>query len=33
MWKEEDNKLGGFGAITIAVICTIVPLIVLFIKR
>lgn len=33
LWKNEKNKLGGFGAVALAVIGTIVPLIVMFIKR
>lgn len=33
MWKQENNSLGGFGAISLAVIGTIAPIIVLFIKR
>ena len=32
MWKQENNKLGGLGAVILAIIGTIVPIIVLFIK-
>lgn len=33
LWKEDKNKLSGFGAVAIAVIGTIIPIIVLFLKR
>jgi hypothetical protein len=33
LWKNENNKLGGVGTIIIAVVGTIVPIIVLFVKQ
>lgn len=33
MWKQENNRLGGFGAVSLAVLGTIVPLLVMFIKH
>jgi hypothetical protein len=30
LWKDENNKLGGFGVSLLAVIGTVVPIIVLF---
>lgn len=33
LWKSENNKLGSVGTIAIAVIATIVPILVAFIKR
>lgn len=33
LWKNENNKLGSVGTIAIAVIGTIVPILVVFIKR
>lgn len=33
LWKEDENKLGGFGAMAAAVIGTVIPIVVLFIKR
>lgn len=32
LWKDDDNKLGGLGAIIIAIIGTIAPIVVMFIK-
>lgn len=32
-WREEKNKLGSIGTIIIAVLGTITPIIILFIKR
>ncbi|PYG87397.1 uncharacterized protein DUF3953 [Ruminiclostridium sufflavum DSM 19573] len=32
MWKQDNNKLGGFGAIFLALISTIVPVAVIYIK-
>lgn len=33
LWKEDNNRLGGFGAIAITIIGTIAPIIVMYIKR
>lgn len=32
LWRESSNKLGGFGAIVIAVIGSVAPIIMLFLK-
>lgn len=33
LWKNENNKLGSIGTIAIAIIGTIVPIVVGFIKK
>lgn len=33
LWKSENNKLGSIGTIIIAVIATVAPILVLFIKK
>lgn len=33
LWKNENNKLGSVGTIVIAIIGTIVPILVAFIKK
>lgn len=33
LWKNENNKLGGFGAGLIAIAGTIIPIIVMFLKK
>ncbi len=33
LWKEEKNKLGGFGAILIAVLGIVIPIAMLWIRR
>lgn len=33
LWRDDKNKLGGFGAVLIAVTGTIMPMVVLFMKR
>lgn len=32
LWKNENNKLGSVGTIIIAIVGTVVPIIVLFVK-
>lgn len=32
LWRDDKNKLGGFAAAALAVVATIVPGVVLFIK-
>lgn len=33
LWRDSNNKLGSVGAIIIAVLGTIVPIVVMFVKR
>lgn len=33
LWKNENNKLGSIGTIAIAIIGTIAPIVVAFIKK
>jgi hypothetical protein len=33
LWKDEKNKLGAFGAILIAVLGTIIPLAMMWIRK
>ena len=33
LWKNDKNRLGGAGAIIMAVVGTLIPIIVLFVKR
>lgn len=33
LWRDEKNKLGSMGAAAISVVGTIVPLVVVFMKR
>lgn len=33
LWKDENNKMGSIGAGIISVIGTVIPIVVMFIKR
>lgn len=32
LWRDDKNKLGGFGAAAVAILGTVVPIVVLYMK-